>query len=174
MAEGYRTARGVIGFIAFLGWIVAVIGAVLAVLPLISDGSLTTIGIGVLIVAAGLFLVAGAQMSYAVLDTADSAREIAEDLRQIRAEGAMAAPPARAAPAPAGGRAEPVLTRGGGRAEQKGPDLPRSFADRGERKVVRVMDEEIVHEDDLWHAMGRTFDTLGEAKAAVKAERGEG
>ena len=171
MAEGYRTTRGVLGFVAFVGWVIAVVGAVLAVLPLIGEGSDVTIGLGVLIVAVGLVQVGAAQMSFAVLDTADRSREILEEIRGLRADRALAAMPPPAGRSLSGGRQEPVLSRSDRPAPQAAPEdnLPTSFVDRGERRVVKVQGVDVVHEDDRWHALGQSFDTLGEAKAAVKA-----
>jgi len=78
----YKTARGVSGFIEFIGWLVVIFGVVISITGVISvprnSGGASFIamlpGLGTAI--AGLFLVMGAQVTKATVDNADHTREI--------------------------------------------------------------------------------------------------
>lgn len=80
----YGVARGVSTFISFVGWLFVIAG----VLFFVSGTSSTVpasmffqVGMGIGLVAGGLLLVMGAQVTKAVVDTADHSREMLTIMR---------------------------------------------------------------------------------------------
>ena len=78
--SNYGTARGVSGFIAFIGWLVVFAGFIGIFLAIDTGVSALMFGLGTVI--SGLFLVMGAQVTQATVDNADHSREILNLLSQ--------------------------------------------------------------------------------------------
>ncbi len=79
----YGTARGIAGFVGLIGWLLVAGGAIAALFAVGTAmdnryGSISLIAVlpALSAVISGLLLVMGAQMTRAVVDTADHAREI--------------------------------------------------------------------------------------------------
>ncbi|WP_147277375.1 hypothetical protein [Rhodovulum sp. 12E13] len=81
--ENYRTARGVLRFVTFVGVLTTAVGFLLIATNLGRYGSEDSIFVGVLQIIGGIFLVGGAQVSYAILDQADASRASVALLREM-------------------------------------------------------------------------------------------
>jgi len=161
--KSYGTARGVLGFMSVAGWILCGIGVIAAIAALSDMDRMGPVLVlsAVITAAAGLFLVASAQVSYAILDQADISRaslgilkEMAE-ARGVSVEQVMA-PPAGAVPAPA----------------RKEPQVGAQAAVRADGTEVReYMGKEITKKGGRYYVGGYEFINLGKAKAAIKEGR---
>jgi len=86
LVSDYGMAKGVAGFVGFVGWALVLIGAIAAVMALQQATQSNRVGSGAAVVVAlipglisaglGFLLVMAAQVTRAVVDTADYAREL--------------------------------------------------------------------------------------------------
>jgi hypothetical protein len=80
----YGVAKSICSLVTFAGWATIVIGVIVVLFAFAADSNLGLLAIpsGVGLAAAGFFLIMGAQVTKAAVDTADYAREILKTLRK--------------------------------------------------------------------------------------------
>lgn len=87
--SSYKTARGISEFVSFLGWLLFIVGIVIALVGFVGGiksryGGVSLIAMlpGLGTAVAGLLLVMGGQVTRATVDSADHTREIMNILRE--------------------------------------------------------------------------------------------
>lgn len=168
--ETYSTARGVLGFLVGMGWIVAGVGAILLLVGLSSatgrpydTGTAATLFAlmpGAALIIAGLTQVALAQVGFAVLDQADISRATLTVIQKLAERAGIetndvsgTAKPATAATA----------------RPDTGPTDELGFNEAGERIYRGTA---IRRADGRFHVGERSFSTLGQAKRHIDSLTG--
>lgn len=84
----YGVTKSICGFVTYYGWALVALGAILVLLAFIEDAQLGLLGIptGVGLASGGLLLILVAQVTRAIVDTADYSREILQTLRKAQAK----------------------------------------------------------------------------------------
>lgn len=141
----FRTARAMLGLLSALGWITVAAGVAYAVLQLNEPTGFGAFGIlpVIYLVLTGLFLVAAAQVSLALVVTAENTGRMLELM--LAKEAAQDAARRREGEAPAAGRSDvPAVPRVGNRVATY-----RGHAIRSTENGGAVNGEPF---DDLWEA----------------------
>lgn len=164
MRTKYATARTILWFVGIVGWIILSIGALLFLIGIVQmlgtrPGAAAGIGslaAGVSGMMSGLLFIVVAHVAVALLDTGDEARNTNMILDKIaRAQGVDLTPIN-------GEKSGSKVT------SELESEATVSNQDEGEREF---MGEKIVKENGRWHWRGKSFQTLGKAKDAIKKEK---
>ena len=154
----YSTARGVLGFLSVVGWLLVILGILALVLSVLNAGQMTpALALSAIITGVvGLFLIASAQVSYAILDQADISRASLSILQAIAKEQGV-------------GEIQELSNPTIGSSMEREPPITSKAVVRTDGSEVReYMGKEILKRDGRFFVSGTEFINLGKAKAAIK------
>ena len=157
MQTKYATARTVMWFVGFMGWVAFAAGLIVLAMGAVneSDTAALGVGIGIAIAVAGLIEVAMAQVSVAILDMADNSREALAMQHAIARNDIL-----------------PQTTASTHGTTTPAPNSTIDQPSEEQKSVTIYMDQEIEKKDSRYYWKGQKFLTLGKAKAAIKSAMG--